>query len=50
MSPTVYLAPFERMVTEGGVDDHAWRTEPGTYRVHVGSSVADLTSPLDLTL
>ena len=30
------------------VDDHAWRTEPGTYRVHVGSSVADLTSTVDV--
>ncbi len=29
------------------VDDHAWRTEPGTYRVHVGSSSADLTSFVD---
>jgi hypothetical protein len=30
------------------VDDHAWLTEPGTYRVHVGSSVADLVSSVDV--
>ncbi len=30
------------------VDDHAWRAEPGTYRAHVGSSVADLASSVDL--
>nr|AGA60123.1 glycoside hydrolase [Burkholderia sp. QM04] len=30
------------------VDDHAWRTEAGTYRVHVGTSVTDLVSSVDL--
>jgi beta-glucosidase len=32
------------------VDDHAWRTEPGTYLVHVGTSVADLHDPIELTV
>jgi beta-glucosidase len=30
------------------VDDHAWRTEPGTYRVQVGSSVDTLVSSVDV--
>ena len=32
------------------VDDHAWRTEPGTYAVRVGTSVALLSDPVEFTV
>lgn len=32
------------------VNDHAWRTEPGTYAVHVGTSVAALSAPVEFSV
>ncbi|WP_158866726.1 beta-glucosidase [Leifsonia sp. AG29] len=40
----------ERSLQYWSVDDHAWRTEPGTYAVRVGTSVAALAAPLPLTV
>ncbi|WP_314147835.1 glycoside hydrolase family 3 C-terminal domain-containing protein [uncultured Leifsonia sp.] len=45
---TVEIEP--RSLQYWSVDDHAWRTEPGTYAVHVGASVATLGDPLEFTV
>jgi beta-glucosidase len=45
---TVELEP--RSLQHWSVDDHAWRTEPGEYAVHVGTSVATLGAPLPFTI
>ncbi|WP_348789243.1 glycoside hydrolase family 3 C-terminal domain-containing protein [Leifsonia sp. NPDC080035] len=45
---TVELEP--RSLQYWSVDDHAWRTEPGTYAVRVGTSVATLGNPLEFTV
>ena len=48
---TVATAEIEpRSLQYWSVDDHAWRTEPGTYAVHVGASVATLGDPLEFTV
>ena len=40
---TARIALPPRVFAHWSVDDHAWQTEPGTFRVHVGSSAAVLT-------
>jgi len=32
------------------VEEHAWRTEPGTYAVQVGTSIARLSEPIPLAV
>lgn len=45
---TVEVEP--RSLQYWSVDDHAWRTEEGTYAVRVGTSVATLSAPVEFTV
>jgi beta-glucosidase len=47
---TVRIPIEERSFQYWSVDDHRWISEPGTYRVTLGTSVAQRTARLDITI
>jgi beta-glucosidase len=47
---TAQIAIEPRSLQYWSVDDHAWRTEPGTYRVHIGTSAAAFEATLDVSI
>jgi beta-glucosidase len=49
-SATASVVIESRSLEYWSVDDHAWRTEPGTYAVRVGASVAELSAPVEFTV
>lgn len=48
VTATIEIEP--RSLQHWSVDDHAWRTEPGVYAVRLGTSVAALGAPVELTV
>ncbi|WP_308466956.1 beta-glucosidase family protein [Rathayibacter soli] len=40
----------QRALQYWSVEEHAWHTEPGTYAVHVGTSIAELSPPIALAV
>ena len=48
MTATITVEP--RSLQHWSVDDHAWRTEPGTYALQLGTSVAALGAPVEFTV
>ncbi|WP_313543946.1 beta-glucosidase H [Leifsonia aquatica] len=48
VTATITVEP--RSLQHWSVDDHAWRTEPGTYALQLGTSVAALGAPVEFTV
>ncbi|MFK3669060.1 beta-glucosidase H [Leifsonia aquatica] len=48
VTATITVEP--RGLQHWSVDDHAWRTEPGTYALQLGTSVAALGAPVEFTV
>jgi beta-glucosidase len=49
-SSVASVAIEPRSLQYWSVDDHAWRTEPGTYAIRVGTSVATLSDSIEFTV
>ncbi|ERK70681.1 beta-glucosidase H [Leifsonia aquatica] len=48
VTATITVEP--RSLQHWSIDDHAWRTEPGTYALTLGTSVAALGAPVEFTV